>query len=395
MRKHRLLAAVVIIVLGCTVGATAKAEGKAKPPIKIGVVDTFSGSLAALGTDHLRGAQIAVQEINQAGGLLGGRKVVLSTQDDQATSQVALQALRTMHDDGIHLLMAGGTSSAVCQDETALLGSLQELQISPGCAVNTLTGPSVVQNFFRTSENVNSTVAATVGGVCKNFPGIKRVDTLELDVASAASGVGLAGQLFSKDCGGAQVVNRVKVPSTATDFLSYLTDLNTHLASDSAQHSALYVWIFGAPEITAFKEGVALGLFNKYKVVFSNVNDINNVADALGSSMPPVYATLYWYPGAWNKPQDTQFIADFTKKFGTAPDSSSGEGYNAIRAYAAAITKANSDNYVKVRSALGGLQFKTLQGRMVINKTTHQGDVTEAIVLFSNKTPKVTATVHP
>jgi len=396
MRKQRMWAAfIVLVVLGGIVGATASASSNAKSaaPIKLGIVDTFSGSLAGLGTDHLKGAQVAVSEINASGGLLG-RKVTIETQDDQATSQVALQALRQMHNDGIHLLVAGGTSSAVCLDEMALLSQLQELQISPGCSLQTLTGSALVPNFFRTSENVNATVAATVEGVCKNFPNITRVDTLELDVASAATGVGLAGGLFAK-CEGAKVVNRVKVPSTATDFLSYLTNLNTHLASDSAQHSALYVWVFGAPEITAFKEGVELGLFNKYKVVFSNVNDIQQVANALGSSMPPVYATLYYYSTAWNTPLNQQFVKDYTKKFGTAPDSSNGEAFNAVMAYAAAITKAKSDNYLKVRAALEGLTFKTLQGHMKINANSHQGDVTEAITLFSSSPPRVVTTIHP
>src|SRR5581483_8633542 len=112
-----------------------------------------------------------------------------------------------------------------------------------------------------------------------------RIDTLELNVASASSGVDLATKIFA-NCG-AKVTNRVKVPSTATDFLPYLTNLQANLASDSSEKSGLYVWIFGAPEITAFKEGVALGLLNKYKVIFTNVNDIDLVANALGSSMPP------------------------------------------------------------------------------------------------------------
>jgi branched-chain amino acid transport system substrate-binding protein len=185
------------------------------------------------------------------------------------------------------------------------------------------------------------------------------------------------------------------VPSTATEFLPYLTNLSTHLASDSAQNSGLYVWVFGAAEISAFKEGVALGLFKKYKVVFSNVNDIQTVANALGASMPTVYATLYYYPTAWSNALNTTFISDFKSAYGKDPDSSNGEAFNAVMAYVAAIKAANTDNYQKVQKALEGLTFQTLQGQMTIDATTHQGDVTLAIVIFSANPPTVATTVDP
>jgi len=380
-------AAAMVFSLACgqsSTGATA--------PIKIGMVDTFSGSLAGLGTDHLLGARIAVSQVNASGGVLG-RQIQLVPQDDQATSQVALQALRNLNDQGVHLLVAGGTSSAVCLDETKLLAQLQELQISPGCAVNSLTETNLTPNFFRTSEKVNQTVAATAGGVCKTFPNLNRVDTLELDVASAGSGIDLATTIFAK-CG-AKVTNRVKVPSTATDFLPYLTNLNTHLAADSADNSGLYMWVFGAPEINAVKQGVALGLFKKYKAIFSNVNDIDVVANALGPSMPTVYATLYYYPTAWTNALNDQFVKDYQATNGRPPNSANGTGFNAVMAYVAAIKKANTDDYTKVQKALEGLTFDTLQGHMTIDAKTHQGDVTEAIVIFSAQAPKVSTTVNP
>ena len=61
-------------------GATAAAE-----PIKIGEFASLTGSEAAFGQSSHKGTQLAVEEVNQAGGVLG-RKVVHLVEDNRSTS---------------------------------------------------------------------------------------------------------------------------------------------------------------------------------------------------------------------------------------------------------------------------------------------------------------------
>jgi len=88
MQRFRMVAALLAVVaMAVACGGSESASSTSNSnPIKLGVVDTFSGNLAALGTDHLNGAKIAINEVNASGGVLG-KKIQLSTQDDQATSR--------------------------------------------------------------------------------------------------------------------------------------------------------------------------------------------------------------------------------------------------------------------------------------------------------------------
>ncbi|MGA2456966.1 MAG: ABC transporter substrate-binding protein, partial [Terriglobales bacterium] len=61
-----------------------------QPPIKIGELNVLSGSFAAYGKSGRQGAQLAIDEINASGGLLG-RKLELIQVDDQAKPDVGVQ----------------------------------------------------------------------------------------------------------------------------------------------------------------------------------------------------------------------------------------------------------------------------------------------------------------
>jgi branched-chain amino acid transport system substrate-binding protein len=87
---------IVIIAMVIGVGpATSKAL--AKEPVKIGVLIPLTGSSAFGGKKELAGIEIAVEEINQFGGVLGGRKVEIIAEDTESRPKAAM--------DGIHKLV--------------------------------------------------------------------------------------------------------------------------------------------------------------------------------------------------------------------------------------------------------------------------------------------------
>ena len=58
------------------------------PPVKIGVLYPLTGKMSAVGREALRGAQIAADQVNEHGGIWGGRKIVLVTGDAADTTQM-------------------------------------------------------------------------------------------------------------------------------------------------------------------------------------------------------------------------------------------------------------------------------------------------------------------
>src|SRR5690349_24281063 len=100
-----------IVKAGATLGATAIFSppiltfAQGETPIKIGMHDPLTGTYAAEGESEVRGAKMALAEINAKGGLLG-RKLELVVEDDAANAGLAAQkAHRLIEQDTVSLLM--------------------------------------------------------------------------------------------------------------------------------------------------------------------------------------------------------------------------------------------------------------------------------------------------
>ena len=91
--------------------AGSSAFAAAGAPIKIGVIDDASGDFAAAVIPKTQGAQIAVDQINAAGGVLG-RPLLLVHYDGQSDVKRHQEfAQRAILEDKVDVLMAGYTSS--------------------------------------------------------------------------------------------------------------------------------------------------------------------------------------------------------------------------------------------------------------------------------------------
>ena len=65
--------------LGAVLGAAAFGAARAaEPPLKIGLLEDVSGDLAFMGMPKLHGTQLAVEEINKKGGILGRHQIMAS-----------------------------------------------------------------------------------------------------------------------------------------------------------------------------------------------------------------------------------------------------------------------------------------------------------------------------
>src|SRR5687767_10228338 len=89
--KKQLLAATVaslVVVLGC-----GKEE---KPKVQIGALLSVTGDLASIGNEQLEAANLAVKEINAAGGILGGSQLELINKEDESDTSKAPAAAEAL-----------------------------------------------------------------------------------------------------------------------------------------------------------------------------------------------------------------------------------------------------------------------------------------------------------
>lgn len=100
-------------LLGAALGVAACAAAQAaEPPLKIGLLEDVSGDLAFMGMPKLRGSQLAVEEINKKGGILGRQieLIHLDPQGDNARYQEF--ARRLLGRDKVDVLIGGITSAS-------------------------------------------------------------------------------------------------------------------------------------------------------------------------------------------------------------------------------------------------------------------------------------------
>src|SRR6266480_2522213 len=97
-KLYRGTAAAFVLLVACSSGAHAA------DPIKVGVVTPLSGTYAAIGKQVRWGAELAVKEINAAGGA-GGRTFDLLFEDEEANPPVAVRkAEKLLQQDKVDLL---------------------------------------------------------------------------------------------------------------------------------------------------------------------------------------------------------------------------------------------------------------------------------------------------
>ena len=102
-----------IALLGAALGAaTLGAAQAAEPPLKIGLLEDVSGDLAFMGMPKLHGSQLAVEEINKSGGILGRQieLIHLDPQGDNARYQEF--GRRLLNRDKVDVLIGGITSAS-------------------------------------------------------------------------------------------------------------------------------------------------------------------------------------------------------------------------------------------------------------------------------------------
>jgi branched-chain amino acid transport system substrate-binding protein len=127
-----VLAVVASMVAGC--GGTSTTSGS----IRLGVVTSVTGSQATFGEAQKRGYELALEEINAKGGVLG-RKIELVYEDDASKAETAVSAMEKLATQDKVPLVLGSYSSAATLPMGAVADKYQVPLIVPTAATDKLT----------------------------------------------------------------------------------------------------------------------------------------------------------------------------------------------------------------------------------------------------------------
>lgn len=134
MTRRTMLQGAGALALSLSVCATAFAAD----PVRIGLAMPLSGAAATYGNDGRQGAELAAEEVNAAGGILGGRKLELIYEDDKGTPQGGVAAVQKLMTVGRAKVITGGMNSSVVLAESSVTRN-KILQVNMGAQADAIT----------------------------------------------------------------------------------------------------------------------------------------------------------------------------------------------------------------------------------------------------------------
>lgn len=355
------LSALRAVTIGAAMSIAVTTAVLAEDIVKIGVLLIDSGPLAGLKDTQVKAVNLAIEQINAAGGA-AGKKLEATFISYPGTPDTAVDgATRAVQKDGA-MFITGMDTSAVTPALQAKLPALKVLMLEVMANADGLTGKNCSPNFFRVNAN-----DSMIMGAFREFlkdQGIKKWDILAVDYAAGRDSADKFKALVTSQ--GGTVGKVLFSPSGTPDLGAKISELG----ADPAE--GLFVTIFGSDAINLAKQQQQFGLFKKYKMVLGNSFVIPQTLPAQGETVLGVYQNIGFvagFPGALAE----AFVKAYKEKYnGELPPYTSADQYAAIELMAAALRKANSTDINAVRAALSGLKTETVLGDVEVRAGDHQ-----------------------
>jgi branched-chain amino acid transport system substrate-binding protein len=301
-------------------------------PIKIGLDNPLTGTYAAVGQNELIGCQLAVDQINAKGGILGRQIELLSEDSTSGDAGTAVQKARKLIErDNVDLLV-GNVNSALAQAMAQVSNEKGVFHIVPGGHTDGITGTDCKWNVFRVCNTTRMEANSICPLLFKTYG--KKWHFITPDYAFGHT-LFQGCEANLKQLGGTVTGNEL-TPLGITDFSAYL------IKARAANPDVLIVLVQGNDMVNCLKQISQFGI-DKQIHVAGTQQELEAVL-----AMPPearvgVWMFEWYWKQAAGTPGLDQFIADVRKRSGgKVPTARTWFGYLTIQAYALACAKAKS-----------------------------------------------------
>ncbi|WP_433469287.1 ABC transporter substrate-binding protein [Spirillospora sp. CA-128828] len=357
-----LLAASVLATTGLT-AACGDSGGSGGSALKIGFIESLTGNYAPLGGEAKKTVELAVDQINTAGGI-GGRKIKLITLDDKTAPDQGVLHFNKLKSEKVTAII-GSTFSNVglAVEPLAERERIPYISLAPA---DEQVDP--IRKYTFVVPAVSSTYAQAMLGYFKAHD-ITKI-AVAYDTKSAYAKAGYGGMQKYAGQYGVQIVKAETYETTASDF----SPLFTHVRDSGAQ--ALVAWASGAPGVTLAKQYPSSGLKLPLYMTASQASKL--WLDPVGKAAEGVYVQSAigvvgdYLPDGKLKQAVQEMSGPFEQKYGYQPPQFAMDGYSGVKLLAAAIEKGGTDRE-KIRDALEGLTLVTPCGKYTYSKADHSG----------------------
>jgi branched-chain amino acid transport system substrate-binding protein len=326
----------VVAALALATGAFAS-SGLAQG-LRLGVVTSMTGGLQEFGPTTLNGINVAVEEVNAAGGVLGG-KMQIVVGDDQTTPHVGVATARKLIEvdrvSGIIGSLSSGVTIPIAQSVTSAAGVPQISTASTSPVITTLQDNDFLFRTVPTDAVQGVALAQVVKG--------KNVNDVAIVYVNNDYGKGLAESFSAayKKLGG-KVTQSVPYEEKQASFRGEL--------QRAAQGKSSHLLLIAYPQdgIPILRQSLEGGLFKRF--IFTDGMKSTDMLSAIGPKfLEGAFGTA---PEAAGDGQ-ARFRQAYEKRFGALPPKPFiDSAYDAAMIFALAATKARSSEPRRIRDAI-------------------------------------------
>lgn len=309
----------------------------------VGFVTELSGAGSLFGEAALQAAQLAVDEVNASGGVLGG-DLELLVADDATDPNIARQVWAKLIDDGIDAMVFRETSAS----KEAAIPVAESANILAIFA-NAYEGGDCRRIQYTVGEIEPQKIASYAEFLVNN--GGKKFFILATDYNFPRASVNFLREVAPNF--DIEIVGEEYTPFNTTDYGPLITKIRNSGAD------VLFAGLVGGPDNVAFyKQAQGAGLSHSLKAIGNFALDDSTLA-AVGSAAEGSYmaASYFWTN---ESAENQEFVAALKKKFGSdvkAQGYLSEPAYDAIHLYALAANRAGTTDTTPVLKALSEVEF--------------------------------------
>jgi branched-chain amino acid transport system substrate-binding protein len=342
----------VVLAMSATVAAAQ--------PIKLGELNSYKTFPAFL-EPYKKGMELAVEEINRGGGLLG-RQVELVVRDDNGNAGDAVRVAEELITREKADVLLGTFSSAVGLAVADLAKQRRVLFIASEPLTDKIVWENGNRYTFRLRPSTYMQTAMLVPDAAKL--GKRRWAIVYPDYEYGKSATAAFKQQMIALQAGVEFVE-IGVPLGKIDAGPVVQ------AMQDAKPDAIFSSLFAVDLAKFVREGELRGLF-KDRPVFNLLGGEPEYLDPLKDEAPAGwYVTGYPWSGIAT-PEHKRFLDAYQGKYKDYPRQGSVVGYSAVMSAAAAIRKARSTSTEKLVDAMQGLAVDTPFGRVIYRSIDHQ-----------------------
>lgn len=365
------------VACGIAVALLGVARAQAAEPFKIGGAYALTGGASFLGDSESKAAQLAIEEVNAAGGI-NGRRVELILEDSKSAETAAVLAVRKLITQNRVSAIVGPSRTG---DTMAVIPVVSEEGV---VLLPPVSGVAVVEPvkdrkwIFRPGQGGDLSVSKVLDYASR--AGWKRLGILYSADAYGEDGRDNMRRLAPAK--GIAIGREESFPNNATDLKSQLTNLK------SAKVDAVFMHGVGAPSVVVYKNARELDF--KTPIISGHGQANAAFRKAVGDDVvgqPVVGApVLVWKElpdGHPAKKPSEEFAKKYTAKYGAPPDMFAGVTWDAMQMLFKAFKEVGDDRG-KVRDWLetNVKRWAGVTGVFTFSPTDHAGLTHDALVMM-------------